>query len=230
MARMARLYLPNTAQLVLVRGINHASVFYSDKDYAEWHSILRNIAPSHAVAIHAYALTDNAVYLLVTAENDSALGKLMQDLGRRYVRYVNNEHQRTGTLWEGRYRTAFLQDTYVIHAYVWLDSMTTQSSRSHHEGLQTIGFIADHAQYWTLGNTPYDRQHQYRQLLQTRLSESIAQELNHAVITGWTLGDAGFLNLAARISGRRVTQAARGRPKKSKANKSTTQNTVLQRR
>ena len=215
MARMARLYVPNTAQLVLVRGINQSSVFFNPQDYEQWHKILRSIMPNHPVAIHAYALLDHAIYLLVTAENDQALGKLMQDLGRRYVRYINNQYDRTGTLWEGRYRTAYIQDSYVINAYLWLDSMSSYSSRTHHEGLTTVGFIADHAQYWTLGNTPFDRQLQYRQRLQQGLNSKAINELSHAVNTGWALGDANFLSHAARISGRRVTQATRGRPKKS---------------
>ena len=86
MARMARVYIPNTAQLVHVRGINGAAVFFNDADYAQWLSIVRTIAPVYELDIHAYALIENGVYLLVTARNDKALGQFMQDLGRRYVR------------------------------------------------------------------------------------------------------------------------------------------------
>lgn len=216
MARAARLYLPNTAQLVLVRGINKNVVFYTEQDYQKWHDILRTIAPTHQVAIHAYALIEHSIYLLVTAEHDKALGKLMQDLGRRYVRHINNSQNRTGTLWEGRYRTAYLQDSFIINAYMWLDSMSTQTSRTHHEGITTIGFIHDHEQYWTIGNTPFERQHTYRQLLNTKLNNQTIIELEHAVTTGWALGDRVFLKHAERISGQRVTQSPRGRPKKSK--------------
>lgn len=216
MARTARLYLPNTAQLVLVRGINQGKVFYTEHNYQQWHTILRTILPNHQVVIHAYALIEHAIYLLVSAEHDKALGKLMQDLGRRYVRYINNSQERTGTLWEGRYRTAYLQDSLVLNAYLWLDKMSTHSSRAHHEGVASIGFINDHAQYWTIGNTPFDRQHKYRQLINTGLTKKTTQELEHAVTTGWALGDEAFLSHASRISGQRVTQAARGRPRKTK--------------
>ncbi|MGL4767218.1 MAG: transposase [Formosimonas sp.] len=215
MARLPRLYLPNTAQLVMVRGINSAPVFLSDVDYQQWHNILRSIVPNYAVAIHAYALLEDSLYLLVSADEPAALGKLMQDLGRRYVRYFNQLHGRTGTLWEGRYRTAYLQDAYILSAYLWLDSMSQQSSRNHHEGMQTLGFITEHPQYWALGNTPFDRQHQYRQSMLHGLNPQVATELAQAVKTGWALGDIAFLSHAARIGGRRVTQAARGRPKKA---------------
>lgn len=216
MARMARLYLPNTAQLVLVRGINNAPVFFSGKDYAQWHAIVRTIAPIHAVKIHAFALVENAVYLLITAEAENALGKFMQDLGRRYVRYINGIYGRTGTLWEGRYRTAYIQDEpHVINAYRWLDAMGEYNSKSHHIGLQLQGFISDHAQYWELGNTPFDRQLTYKNVLAEGLPESVLDALQKAANTGWAIGDGQFLSHAARMGGRRVTPAARGRPRKT---------------
>ena len=106
MARMARLYIPHTAQLVQVRGNNGSAVFFNEADYAQWQAIVRTIVPVYELDIHAYALVENAVYLLVSARNDKALGQFMQDLGRRYVRYVNSQYQRTGTLWEGRSATS----------------------------------------------------------------------------------------------------------------------------
>jgi putative transposase len=216
MARMARLYLPNTAQLVTVRGINNAPVFFSDKDYEQWQSVVRTIAPVHLLNIHAFALVEHAVYLLVTAEDEQALGRFMQDLGRRYVRYVNGKYGRTGTLWEGRYRTAYIQDMpHVVNAYRWLDAMSGHSSRMHHTGLQLQGFIQDHVQYWGLGNTPFDRQYAFKQLLNEGLPEATINALEHAVNTGWALGDKNFLNQALRIGGRRVAPAARGRPRKT---------------
>ncbi|GHA69987.1 hypothetical protein GCM10009007_08260 [Formosimonas limnophila] len=218
MARMARVYLPGVAQLVQVQGINSAAVFFSTQDYESWCSILRNIAPNHAVDIHAYALVEHSAFLLVTARDETALGRLMQDLGRRYVRQINTKYQRSGTLWEGRYRTAHIQDTpYVLQAYLWLDGMSQHTSQSHHIGLSLLGFIQDHPQYWSLGNTPFDRQLSYKQLLAAGISERVAQTLSHAVQTGWALGDATFLTQAARLGGRRVTPAARGRPKKKPA-------------
>lgn len=215
MARMARVYLPNIAQLVRVQGINGSAVFFEDADYDTWRAILRSVAPNHAVDIHAYALVEHSVYLLVTARDEKALGRLMQDLGRRYVRQVNIKYERSGTLWEGRYRTAYIQDEpHVINAYVWLDSMSEHSSRTHHIGLQLQGFIQDHPQYWALGNTPFDRQSRYGQQLLAGVTQKTVQALAQAVQTGWALGDAQFLAQATRIGGRRITPAARGRPKK----------------
>lgn len=217
MARMARVYIPNTAQLVQVRGINGAAVFFNDADYTQWQSIVRTIAPIYELDIHAYALVNNAVYLLVTAKNDKALGQFMQDLGRRYVRYVNSQYQRTGTLWEGRYRTGYIQDVpYVLHAYVWLDGMSTHSSRAQHLGHYSQSFLREHAQYWQLGNTPFERQTQYAQLLEQGISVAVQNALTHTVQTGWMLGDERFIAQVELETGRRVRPAARGRPRKVK--------------
>ncbi len=215
MARMARVYIPNTAQLVHVRGINGAAVFFNDADYTQWLSIVRTIAPVYELDIHAYALIEKGVYLLVTARNDKALGQFMQDLGRRYVRYVNSQYQRTGTLWEGRYRTGYIQDVpYVLQAYVWLDGLSEYSSRAQHLGHYTHSFLREHAQYWQLGNTPFERQTRYAQLLEQDLTKNIIKALANAVQTGWMLGDDVLLAQIELETGRRVRPAARGRPRK----------------
>ena len=218
MARMARLYIPHTAQLVQVRGNNGSAVFFNEADYAQWQAIVRTIVPVHELDIHAYALVENAVYLLVSARNDKALGQFMQDLGRRYVRYVNSQYQRTGTLWEGRYRTGYIQDVpYVLHAYVWLDGMSEHSSRAQHLGHYAHSFLREHAQYWQLGNTPFERQTRYAQLLEQGITQNTRKALEHAVQTGWMLGDDALLAQVEEQTGRRVRPAARGRPRKPNA-------------
>lgn len=217
MARQARVFFPQTAQLVQVRGINGGAVFFSPDDYALWQSLVQTVAPTHAVDIHAFALTETQIHLLVTAHKDTALGKLMQDLGRRYVRIVNRQYQRTGTLWEGRYRTVLIDTPYVLPAYRWLDGMNEHPSTTsalRHLGLQPQDFIRDHAQFWQLGNTPFERQVRYRELLQVGLSDRQKQELAQAVHGGWSLGSPEFIALIEQATGRRVHQAARGRPKK----------------
>ena len=223
MARQARVYIPNTAQLVQVRGNNNAPVFFQPEDYAQWQSIARTIVPVHAVDIHAYALLPTQINLLVTAHNEQALGELMHDLGRRYVRYINRTHQRTGTLWEGRYRTAFIQDApYVVRAYVWLDSglgglngQSEYTSALRHLGQHNPEFIRDHSQYWQLGNTPFERQSAYAQRMSEGLSSAHSSELERAVQTGWALGDAAFIAQTEQAIGRRISPAPRGRPKKT---------------
>jgi putative transposase len=135
------------------------------------------------------------------------------------VRYINRTYQRTGTLWEGRYRTAFIQDApYVVRAYVWLDTglngQSEYTSALRHLGQHNPEFIRDHSQYWQLGNTPFERQSAYAQRMSEGLSLAYSSELERAVQTGWALGDAAFIAQTEQAIGRRISPAPRGRPKK----------------
>ena len=108
MARMARLYVPGCAQHVIQRGNDRAACFHQRNDYLRYLEYLQSAAELHAVAIHAYVLMTNHVHLLLTPDDAGACGRMMQSLGRRYVRYFNNAHGRTGTLWEGRYKSTLV--------------------------------------------------------------------------------------------------------------------------
>jgi putative transposase len=142
-----------------------------------------------------------------------SVGQFMQDLGRRYVRYVNSQYQRTGTLWEGRYRTGYIQDVpYVLHAYVWLDGMSEHSSRAQHLGHYAHSFLREHAQYWQLGNTPFARERAYADLVAAGLAPTIRQAIAGAAHSGWALGSDAFIADLQRRTERRVVKAAAGRP------------------
>ena len=55
-------------------------------------------------AVHAYVLMTNQVHLLLTHRAMGQVAALVQSLGRRDVRYVNDRHHRIGTLWAWRYK------------------------------------------------------------------------------------------------------------------------------
>jgi putative transposase len=57
----------------------------------------------------------NHVHLLVEPAQAGDLGRFMQSVGRQYVRYINDTYQRSGTLWEGRWKSAVIsRDEYVM--------------------------------------------------------------------------------------------------------------------
>jgi putative transposase len=106
MARLGRYFLPDQPLHVIQRGNNREAVFFCEEDYERYRAWLGGAGACHGCAIHAYVLMTNHVHLLATPQARSSLPRLMQALGRRYVRYVNDAYRRTGTLWEGRYRAA----------------------------------------------------------------------------------------------------------------------------
>ncbi len=105
MLRRPRLALPNVPLHLIQRGNNHQACFFADEDYRFYHDWLLVYAGKAGCRIHAYVLMTNHIHLLVSAERGAAPGEMMKALGQRYVQYVNRTYRRSGTLWEGRFRS-----------------------------------------------------------------------------------------------------------------------------
>jgi len=170
MARQARTVIPGQAMHVMVRGNNREMLFFGDDDrriYLEW---LRDAARQFGCSVHAFALMPNHVHLLMTPQNGGSLAKTMQSLGRRYAQYFNQIHHRSGTIWEGRYRSSLIDPEYFLRCqrYIELNPVragfesTPQDSGwtsfSSHIGRNSESWLVDHENFWKLGNTPFERQ------------------------------------------------------------------------
>lgn len=122
MPRMKRLDLPGMAQHVIQRGNDRQACFFQETDYLRYLQDLHEAALHQACSIHAYVLMTNHVHLLVTPRTEGGVSRMMQALGRRYVRYVNDSSGRTGTLWEGRYKASLVDDErYVLACYRYIE-------------------------------------------------------------------------------------------------------------
>ena len=151
----------------------------------------------------------------------------MQSLGRRYVGWFNHRHGRSGTLWEGRFRAALIEGERHLLAcarYIELNPLRAGmavdagayawSSCAHHLGRRRDPLVTEHPMYWALGNTPFEREAAYRELLEQGLSDEEVGALTVSALKGWPLGSAGFLQgLAAQID-RPMAPRSRGRPRK----------------
>ncbi len=115
MARLPRLVLPGQPHHVIQRGNNRSAIFFNEADYHFYLECLGAAIATYKAEIHAYVLMTNHVHLLVTPSSGEAIGRVMQSVGRRYVRYVNTVYRRTGTLWEGRFRSSLIDsDRYLF--------------------------------------------------------------------------------------------------------------------
>jgi putative transposase len=133
MARLLRLTLPDYTQHLGCRGNNRQATFFAEDDYRFYLKALKDAADASQCAIHAYALMTNHVHLLVTAHTYNGLSRCMQVLGRRYVRYVNYGYRRSGTLWEGRYRSTVIDsDRYLLTCYRYLERNPVRANRVAH--------------------------------------------------------------------------------------------------
>jgi putative transposase len=217
MARLSRLRLGGLPHLLVQRGHNGQPVFVDAADKALFIELLTESVRTHQVALHAYALLDHEIRLLLTPTEAEGLSRLMQSIGRRYGGAFNRRHGRTGSLWDGRFRATVIEpEQHLLQAMRWLDGEGIHNSRAHHVGERPDPAITHHPHFWTLGNTPFDREMAYRQLLGVALTPAQSSQLAEAVQKGWPLGGEAFLARLQQLTERRLAPLPRGRPAKVK--------------
>jgi putative transposase len=225
MARLPRLTLPGYPHHVIQRGNNRQAIFAKTADYQRLLDLLDDNARQFDVAIHAYVLMSNHFHLLVTPQSSDGLPQMMQAVGRRYVRYFNDSQQRSGTLWEGRYRSTLIQtDRYLLAGMAYIDlnpvraGLVVQAadypwtSHGHYIGRQMDKLITPHPLVWALGNTPFAREAAYAELVQAGINPVHQSALTQATLSGWALGEPDFVADLQKRTQRRVAKGQAGRP------------------
>jgi putative transposase len=230
MARLGRYFLPDQPLHVIQRGNNRGAIFFAVEDYAGYHDWLAEAAGRYFCRVHAYVLMTNHVHLLVTPQDEDSLPRMMQSLGRRYVRHVNGLYRRSGTLWEGRYRAAPIDsEAYFLACcrYIELNPVRAgmvdhprayrwSSYRAHADGAADA-LLSEHAIYRALGRGGEARRKEYRALFRGALDGAFVAALRAATNGGWALGDARFARQIADAVGRRAAKLAPGRPSKDRS-------------
>ena len=227
MARLPRLTITGYPHHVILRGNNRQEIFRDQADYERMLDLLFAHSRAFKVDIHAYVLMSNHLHLLLTPQEDLALSKMMQAVGRGYVQAFNKVHGRTGTLWEGRYRSTLIQtDLYLLACMAYIDLNPVRahmvdlperyewSSHGHYVGQRVDRLITPHALYWALGNTPFAREVAYAELVRAGISAGQQGALTDATLSGWALGDSEFIQDLQTQTQRRLTMAKAGRPSK----------------
>lgn len=162
--RRPRLELPGIPLHITHRGVNRAATFLDDEDCAAYLQHLHVAASQHEVRLHGYVLMSNHVHLLVSAEEAGAVSRTMQALGRRYVRAINTRHGRTGTLWEGRFKSCLVDnDRYLLRCLRYIElnpvrAAMTDCPQAHrwssvhtHLGIRSDPRLTPHPCYLGLG-------------------------------------------------------------------------------
>ncbi|QTN21877.1 transposase [Rhizobacter sp. AJA081-3] len=228
MARLPRLSVAGVPHLVEQGGHNGQALFLDSADRRAYRESLREAATASGVALHAYLLDTARVLLLATPRDAGALSRMMQRVGRRYTAEFNRRHERSGTLWSGRFRATVLQPgTCFIAAMRHVESDAAVagdggaadgeriSSVAHHLGLVVDPLVSDHALFWALGNTPFERHAAYGLLAMQPIQPEERRRFDDAVRKGWALGTEAFLAEIAATTSRRVRPLTAGRPRKS---------------
>lgn len=227
MPRKPRFQLPGVPQHVIQRGNNRQPCFFATKDYQLYLDWLGLACDKYGCVVHAYVLMTNHVHLLVTPERPGAVGPVMQSLGRRYVRYVNDTHRRTGTLWEGRYKASLVEDeTYLLTCYRYIELNPVRarmverpgdyrwSSYAHNALGRPDPNLTHHPVYLRLGTGPEECRQSYSELFPSRLDEGLLKTIREALNQELVLGSERFKDGIEGTLKRRARPGKAGRPRR----------------
>ena len=225
MARLPRLTLAGYPHHVIQRGNNRQPIFATTADYLHLLALLDENTKKFNVDVHAYVLMTNHFHLLVTPETDKGLPLLMQAVGRSYVRYFNDRQSRSGTLWEGRYRSTLIEtDRYLLACMAYIDLNPVRaglvaeaheyawSSHSFYVGERSDKLITPHGLFWNLANTPFGREVAYAELVRSGVTAEQQSALTKSALAGWALGNSDFVVDLQKQTERRVSKVKVGRP------------------
>lgn len=227
MPRRARLILPGCALHLIQRGNNRSACFFRDEDYRLYLEVLAEQADVHGCAIHNYCLMTNHVHLLVTPRSVESPGAMMKGVGQRYVQYINRTYRRSGTLWDGRFRSCIVQDeTYLLVCgrYVELNPVRAgmverpadyrwSSYRANAENAPDA-LLSPHPVYQALAGDRDTRAAAYRELFRHVEEPALVDQIRRATNGNFAFGNTGFLIAVASRLGRRVIPGKPGRPLK----------------
>jgi len=229
MARRPRQAIAAYPYHVIQRGNDRRRVFVDDVDRRQYLAWLADAAGEHGLAVHAYVLMDNHVHLLATPATDDALSTAMQAIGRRYVRWFNRRHERTGTLFEGRFRSSLVEaDRYLLacQRYIELNPVRAGmvgsvdawpwSSHRHHVGLRVDPLVKPHPTVWALGNTPFERECAYRALFEEAVPDAEHAWLRSRLLGGRPTASADWQRALEATRGLRLLSRPVGRPPKKR--------------
>ncbi len=228
MPRPSRLIVPGIAVHVIQRGNNRVACFGHDNDYLMYLANLRQLSEKYDCAVHAYCLMTNHVHLLITPQASGACTGLMRDLGQRYVQYFNRRYHRSGTLWEGRFRSCLAESAlYVLGCYRYIELNPVRASMVDHpsgylwssyavnSGMRSDPLITPHPELLALSVWPESRHSAYRALFEQRLEPGLQKAIRDATNGGYPLASEAFKNAMLAPSGCRTEPGQPGRPAKS---------------
>lgn len=227
MARLSRPVVANVPLHITQRGNNRLRCFFGDSDYLVYLDLLNRAAREADCRIHSYVLMTNHIHLLLSPDDERGPAFLMKFVGERYVQYVNRRHSRTGTLWEGRFRSCLVQSEQylmVCQRYIELNPVRAQmvndpssypwSSYRYHANGEESSLVTPHELYGRMGADPLLRQRAYRELCADALDDDAVSEVRRATKSNLALGSETFTEQMADLMGRSMIRGEGARPRR----------------
>jgi putative transposase len=226
MPRRPRTDFPGLPQHLIVRGNDRKPIFFSREDRLHFLKCLGEARSQRSCDIHAFVLMPNHVHILATPREDHAASRMMQDIGRAYVAYVNKRHGRTGALYEGRFKSSLVETTRYFLACMRYIEMNPVRARivdrpaayewsSHGQNItgEPGGFITPHAEYLMLGRDEIRRGLAYRRLFDEPEDPAMLTTIRRGAAQGAAMGTEMYCQGVAQFVGKPVAFVRRGRPR-----------------
>jgi len=225
MPRRQRLQATGLPVHIVQLGNNHQACFFVEADYWFFLDRLEAFSKRFECDLHAYVLMTNHVHLLLTPHLARGLSLLMKFLGQCYAQYMNRTHRRSGTLWEGRFRSSLVQSPrYVLACYRYIELNPVRAHMVKHpadypwssyavnaEGRE-MKWLAPHGEYLALGLEDESRRSAYRDLFATELGPELLNEIRTSMHGGHTLGGGCFQREIERALTRHIAQRSSRQP------------------
>ena len=228
MPRQPRYFIPDIPQHVIQRGVDRQAVFFKTGDYELYLRSLNEATRRYDCRIHAYVLMTNHTHLLLTPGSERSIPLVMQAMGRTYVQTLNKKYNRTGTLWEGRYKASLVQnDGYLLacHRYIELNPVRAglvstpgnypYSSYAHNARGYNHRLVTFHPVYESLGRTAEERRMAYQKLFSTSVTPEMLSTIRDTTNACLVMGDDDFKDQIEAMLGRSVRHRKSGRPPKT---------------
>jgi len=225
MPRRARLRIAGAPLHIIQRGNNRSACFFADHDYGCYLHHLEELEARYTCSIHAYVMMTNHVHLLLTPCRPDGASLLMKHLGQRYVQYVNRVYDRSGTLWEGRFRSSIVQaETYLLRCQQYIELNPVRAGMVDAPGaypwssfgVNALGYrgelITPHPIFLALGPDEVSRRAAYLALFHGELEQMELEEIRTSANAGYALGNERFRKEMAVALGRRAGPGKPGRP------------------
>jgi putative transposase len=224
--RRARLRLAGVPLHLVQRGNNRSACFFAEDDYALYLRHLGELSRKFGCRVHAYTLMTNHVHILLTPEEADSASMTMKHLGQRYVQYVNRTYRRSGTLWEGRFKSCLSQsESYVFACYRYIELNPVRAGMcarpgeyrwssyraNADEGHDPV--ITAHDEYRRLGATGEMRRFAYRRLFDEQLDPVVVAAIRESTRGNYVLGNHRLQSEIESMLGRRARRGSAGRPR-----------------
>lgn len=228
MPRRARVTLAGVPHHIIQRGNNRSACFYMDEDYENYLRWLEEYSYEYACQVHAYVLMTNHTHLLVTPKEPDGLANLMKRLGQRYVQSINRQYNRSGTLWEGRFKSCIVnEEKYLLGCYRYIELNPVRARMVEHPGsypwtsyranaqCEVSSLLTPHNVYTRLGSSKAARARCYRELFKISMPSKLIDEIRRSTNGNYALGSDVFRKEVAAMIGRRASPGKPGRPRQT---------------